>query len=353
MARVEGARLALFAAWALLSGCGNDFDPPSEISGLRVLSVRAEPASGTPGSLLRLQMLRADVARDADVPERQVEVAWLGGCHAPPSRQFFDCYPLLTRLSALLEPRVLDTPSERFPPGVFATGDEFEFEIPRDVLERSPRLETDPIHFAPSYLFFAACAGQLVPRPDLTDRVPLGCVDAESGQPVGNDGFVIGFSTVFTFENASNTNPVLESVRFGGAVVPDLACADDADCQEMAADFEGALGCSRSGRCAPVVPPCGEEECPRTLVSPSIARSSAEALPGESHNEVVWVNYYSNAGRFGVASQLVNDRATGWVDDYSSRWHPPRTPTELTLWTTVHDQRGGAAWASFDVIVRD
>jgi hypothetical protein len=337
----------------LAGGCGNDFDPPSEVRGLRVLAVRADPASGVPGERVRLEMLRADAKREAGEPERAVEVAWFGGCHAPPSRQFFDCYPLLTQISRLLEPRVLDTPMDRFPPGIFATGEQFEFEVPADVLERSPRIDSDPIHFAPSYLFFAACAGRLVPRPELTDRVPLSCVSPDSGEPVGKDDFVIGFSTLFSFEGASNENPVLESLRFGGSVVPELACSTDADCQGAATDFSESLGCSRSGRCAPVVLPCGGDDCERTPIAALVGGDSAEPLPGEDRAEVIWVNYYANAGQLGVASRLAHDRTSGWIADYGTRWKPPPVAGEITIWATVHDQRGGAAWSSLDVLVRD
>jgi hypothetical protein len=352
MAKLE-AVLPLLALSAVAGGCSNDFDPPSEVRGLRVLAVRADPASGVPGESVRLEMLRADAPRDAGEPERAIEVAWLGGCHAPPSRQFFDCYPLLAQISGLLEPRVLDTPAERFPPGVFATGDQFEFEVPADVLERSPRIDSDPIHFAPSYLFFAACAGQLVPRPDLSDRVPLSCVSADSGEPVGKDDFVIGFTTLFSFEGANNENPGLESLRFGGAVVPDLACSGDTDCEDTTTDFSGRLGCSRSGRCAPVVVPCGGDDCERIPLAVLVAGDSAEPLPGEDHAEVVWVNYYANAGELGAASQLVHDRTSGWIADYGTRWKPPPVAGEITIWATVHDQRGGAAWSSLDVLVRE
>ena len=69
--------------------------------------------------------------------------------------------------------------------------------------------------------------------------------------------------------------------------------------------------------------------------------------------EIIWANYYANAGRLNVSSQLVNDRASGWVADYSARFRPPREPVEATIWVTVNDQRGGAAWVSFDVLVRN
>jgi hypothetical protein len=46
----------------------------------------------------------------------------------------------------------------------------------------------------------------------------------------------------------------------------------------------------------------------------------------------LWANYYANAGRFDAASQLVNDRATGWVADYSVRFRPPRAEGEAMIW---------------------
>ena len=84
-----------------------------------------------------------------------------------------------------------------------------------------------------------------------------------------------------------------------------------------------------------------------------VAQSSAEILPNEDRPEIIWANYYANAGRLNVSSQLVNDRASGWVADYSARFRPPREPVEATIWVTVNDQRGGAAWVSFDVLVRN
>jgi hypothetical protein len=169
---------------------------------------------------------------------------------------------------------------------------------------------------------------------------------------VGKNDFVIGFATLFTFEGASNENPVLESLRFGALEAPELDCESDADCA-VAAEFRGTLGCSRSGRCSPVVAPCGGDDCARAPVAAIVGRESAEALPGEGRPEVVWVDYYANAGKLDDASQLVNDRASGWVDDYGTRWEPPRAPGEATIWAAVHDQRGGVAWSSLEVIVRE
>lgn len=344
--RARAAALALGLSASTLLGCTEGFDPPSEVRGLRVLAVRSEPASGVPGGRVQFEMLRADAPPVGAAP-REVQVAWLGGCHAPANRHHFACYPLLVELARRLPPRVLDAPAVF---GVFGSGERFELQLPDDLLERSPRVETDPIHFAPSYVFFAACAGELVPRPDLTDRVPLGCVSLETREPVPSDGFVIGFATLFTFEGAENHHPRLDGVRFGGALATDTDCADDGDC----ADDETGLprACSAAGRCAPRVEPCPSGDCPRLWIEPVIARDSAELLPGEGRPEVLWVNFFANAGELGSAAELVNDRTSGWIDDHATRWLPPPTPVDATLWVSVHDQRGGAAFRTLDVLVR-
>ena len=343
--------LALAALCVALAGCGESFDPPSRVQGLRAFAVRADPASGVPGASVALSLLRGDRQEVDGEPEREVEVAWLGGCHAPPSRQFFDCYPLLVEIAKRLEPRVLDTPRERFPAGIFGSGDEFQIDVPEDVLERSPRLETDPVHFAPSFTFFAVCAGELVPRPDLTDRVPLGCVSKSTGEPVSSDGFVIGFSTLYTLEGATNENPELTGLRFQGGLVTRASCATDADCEPLDGAPELEVACSAAAVCAPVVPAC-TSDCPEFRVLPLVPRSSAERLPNEDHSEVVWANFFANAGEFQKEAQLVNDRASGWIDDFAADWKPPRLPGTARLWVTVNDQRGGTAWSTFDVIVR-
>jgi hypothetical protein len=242
---------------------------------------------------------------------------------------------------------VVDTPESRFPPGIFGHGERFSFEVPSDILERTPRVTTDPIHFAASYVFFAACAGELVPRPDLTDRVPLGCVSRETGEELSEGDFVIGFSTLFTFEGEKNENPVLEALRFGDALAPEATCESDVDCASEGDD----VVCSSEGRCAMVVAPC-PDDCPASFIGPRVARSSAESLPGQGEREVLWANYYANAGEINTSSQLVNDRTSGWVEDYSANWKPPREPGEATIWVTINDQRGGATWRSVDVVVR-
>jgi len=352
-------RRNLVGFWLLapaVVACGPGFDPPSVVDSLRVLAVRPEPGSGAPGQTVRLEMLYADgTPREPGAPARALEVAWLGGCHNPESRLYFGCFPTLSALAGELSGRVVDTPPEALPPGSFGIGTTFDLPIPSDILSSAPLYEGDPVHFGVSYAFFAACAGELRPRPERTDRVPLACIDPTTGFELGSDDFVEGFATVPTYEGVQNENPLLTSVRFGSLDLVDQECDADADCDGLSGAAPGKLGCSESRRCAPVVRPCPPDggDCPRTLVFPDIDMASAEELPGEEGREILWANFYATEGDFQSDAQLVNDRATGWVDDHGAYFVAPDGARTVDLYVTVHDERGGAAWSSFQVIVRD
>ena len=347
--------------WPLLLlgflGCSNDFAPKSRVDTLRVLAVRPEPASGAPGQTSTLDLLVADGASETNVvagAQRALQVAWLGGCHNPPTRQFFGCYPLLGAIAARLSSRVVDTPAQALPPGAFGTSTRFELSVPDDILTRAERGPSDPIHFGVSYAFFAVCAGELRPRADLTDRVPLECVDAQSGQALGRRDFVTGYATLYSYDGATNHNPGLASVQFGPVTLSPTSCLADADCaglvDEVSAGFSEV--CGSNGLCAPSVPACaGPSACPPILISPNVDPASAELLPGQGAREILWASFYATNGSFDTATQLINDRASGFVADHGSYFHPPKgsgmNPT--TVWVTVNDERGGAAFQALEL----
>ena len=346
-------RLWLLAALAFL-GCANDFAPPSRVDTLRVLDVVPEPASGAPGQTSMLDLVVADAAPAADAAgvARTLQVAWLGGCHNPPSRQFFGCFPLLDAIATRLSARVIDTPAASLPAAVFGIGPRYALTVPEDILKNAPKAASDPVHFGVSYAFFAVCAGELRPRPDLTDRVPLECVDAQSGHALGRQDFVTGYATLYSYEGATNHNPVLPSMHFGAATVSPAPCTQDADCAGLVDEQQAGFSevCGSQGSCALSLPACpASGECPTILVSPDVEPASAEALPGEDAHEIVWASFYSTHGSFDTATQLVNDRGTGFIADHGSYFHRPHTAGPTTIWVTVNDQRGGSAFQSVEV----
>jgi hypothetical protein len=353
---MSSVRLARCLALALLApACGPSFETPSVVDSLRVLAVRADPASGAPGETSTLEMLYADgTPLESGESPRTIQVAWLGGCHNPPGRAYYGCFPTISTIAKELSAAVIDTPEGALPPGAFGIGTAFSVPLPDDILSSAPSYPGDTVHFGVSYAFFAACAGELRPRPEWTDRVPLACVDPASGRELDADDFVQGFATLPTYEGARNENPVLTGVRFGSLDVLDAACAIDTDCDGIGGAEPGKLACTATGKCALVVRRCAsdEDDCSEILVDPEIETDSAQALPGDQGKEILWANFYATDGDFETPTQLVNDRATGWVEDHGSYFHAPDEAGEIEVFVTVHDERGGTAWSSFPVVVR-
>jgi hypothetical protein len=343
----------LFAA-----ACSPGFEPPSRVSTVRVLAVEPTPASGTPGQASELVMLVHDGTPEG-AGDAELQIAWFGGCHNPPTRQFFACYPLLSEIAKNLSPRAVDTPADSVPSFLFGTGPVFQFAVPPDILSAAPKLPTDPIHFGVSYAFFAVCKGELRPLPNAEERVPLGCFDAETDEELGAEAFVTGFTTLFTFEDDVNENPIVSGISIAGERIEPAFCATDDDCAGSGPEIDGSEGyaCSERGACVPVVDACEKPPCVQYSIEPEVDRASAEPDLGAKTsdgvpNEIVWVDFFATAGAFQTDSQLINDRKTGWVEGYWSKWTAPRAPGAVTLWTTVHDNRGGVSWASLDLIVR-
>jgi hypothetical protein len=351
------------SALLLLAGCDSGFDPPSKVDSLRVLVVKPEPASGTPGQSSLLTMVTADGTRNEDgslAAPRPLQIAWFGACHNPPSRQYYACFPVLNAIASRLSPKVVETPLEGVPKGIFGLGPSFELTLPNDILSAAPKTSADPLHYGVSYAFFAVCAGELRPRPDIRDRVPLDCVNPSTGEVLGHRDFVTGFTTLFSYEGdvPVNRNPELTTLEFAGAELPapKEGCTVDADCADLSAPnaFDG--GCERaSGRCLPRIDPCPEKgDCGELRVLPELDRSSAEPLPGQNANEIVWLSYFATAGSFDPAAELVNDRNSGWIEDHSAYYSPPRRAVgRVELWVAANDQRGGADLRKFEILVRD
>lgn len=356
----KGSLWAVLLVTAALSACDDEFEAPSEVRGVRVLAVRADPASGQPGGTTHLTMLVADQRAG-----RKLEVAWLGGCHNPPTRQFYGCQSQLRAAAELLEKRVLLTPANRLPAGSFSATEvtpsgasaelAFEFELPADILSNAVRISTDAVHYGVSFVFFAVCAGELRPSLHAEAQVPFECHDAASGQELGYRDFVTGFATVYSFEGLRNSNPELSSVRFAG-IDPDalaVRCANDADCSALIGENRPGVAarCAVGGYCVPRVEPCAGDECREFPVSVDSSPATAEPLP-EGGSEMVWSNFYTNGGTFDVDTVLLSDRRAGWLEPQPAYYEPPRQPVGLVdLWVTINDHRGGAVWRSFQILV--
>ena len=97
--------------------------------------------------------------------------------------------------------------------------------------------------------------------------------------------------------------------------------------------------------------------CPEYSIEPVATLESAEpdpSAPEAGQNEILWLNFFADSGKFSSDTRLLNDRETGWIDNHTSRWQPVRsTPGSVQLFVTLNDNRGGADWLEFEVLLRD
>jgi len=340
-------------------GCGNNFTPPSAVEGLRVLAVEQGNGAITPGATVKLEMLLADsrIIGHTDVdPELELNVAWLAGCNNPPGRQYFACLPAIRELAAAVG-------NGTAPPagisGKFGMGTEFEVSIPDDILATAPLVPHDPIHYGVSYVFFVACAGTPAFDPSVTDGIPVSCTD-ENGNAVGASGKVVGFTTLYTYDGAPNSNPILTGLDFDGEEMPAAfidhpvpACTTDDDCAPPAGvSYRHPRICTLDTQtCAPVIGACDKgDDCPEIRVTPRIDTHSVEKYT--DGYEVIWASYYATSGAMKEATRLVVDRNAGLTGDPTTLWKIPGTRATSRVWVTVNDQRRGSTWGFFDVAVQ-
>jgi hypothetical protein len=313
---------------------------------------------------VKLDLLASDGGAKPEDPPRKLQLLWLAGCHNPPTRQFYGCFPLLNLAAQLASPQVIATPPTRFPPGFFkistlelpgSSGTGFEFIVPDNILKTAPRSSADAIHFGVSYAFFALCAGELRANPKITDGVPFECFAPGGTEPLGFRDFVTGFSTLYTYQGADNQNPTLAGLSFQGVDLSELGqpCSSDADCAEQVGTEAGFdAGCAPSGVCSPSVAPCRGNDCAKFLVEPRVENSVGEKLP-EGGSEIVWASFYATNGSFDVDAQLVSDRHLGFLGARGAYFKAPNAVGAINVWVTLNDQRGGASWQKFEVLVKE
>jgi hypothetical protein len=351
--------LAAFGAPALASGCAGGFAPPSQVDGLRVLSVQADKPYGvdcepcepsSPGATceptctlakeVTFRMTHAD-GLDPESP-RPLQIVWLGGCFDPAGDAYYACYPQLASLLQGFDVKKL------LASGLVGLGDTFTLPLPPDLISRRPQPPSGAPYYGVAYVFFAVCAGTLGPVPPEGDgsagSFPIGCFDAK-GNRLGADSFVPGYTQIYAFSDLRpNGNPVVTSLLLDGRPLRDGATAE-------------TCGVSIDDRLAP--PSCGKPDafgtCAAYDLDVVVPDDVADVDPdgtssdGSPLHEVVWVDYFADQGSLDTPVKLVSDATTGILHNHGVRWigPPPRdddagsAPIPVNLWAVVHDARGG------------
>jgi hypothetical protein len=340
----------LAAALGLSSvvGCGPQFDPGNEIKTLRVLGVKKDKPYAQPGDDVNLQLLWHD-------PQGRTEVqrAFIGGCINPPGDLYYGCFTQLA------------PGSEQPAPPPVGLGDNFTVTLPPDIISSRPALEPGQPRYGLYIVFFAVCAGRLDLAMDTDPKamgstgLPIRCLD-EAGNALGSDDFVVGYSSIYSFEDVSNQNPsfTVDMDGQGRFEVADQTLVSDCvgeACQNApAVDVD----CDATPeRCVEACADDGDPSCPNIDVKPAIEQiiekdAVSSNLFGEDVTEQMWVNYYVDRG--GISQvRLLNDTNSGWNAKYRGQLHAPKDPGPLQVWAVIHDNRGGMEFSRITLGVHD
>jgi hypothetical protein len=344
---MKRASLLLTAALALASaqGCGPQFDPSSEVTTLRVLGVQKDKPYAQPGDTVNLQLLWHDPKGRSDVQR-----VFIGGCVNPPGDLYYGCYEAFARSQA----------AGNIP---IAFDDKFTLTVPDDIISgRGGSVEPGQTPYGVYIVFFAVCAGQLTLAMDTAARsgaLPVRCLD-EDGAPLGSEDFIIGYSSIYSFEGVSNANPSFSVDDAGVGEFLVAGKAVPADCLGAACQTAAPVEVDCADEPERCIKPCaddGDGSCPAIDVAPAIDRiverdDVSSDLFGTETSEQMWINYYVDHGSISEV-RLLNDATSGWNAKYRGQLRAPKDPGLLQLWSVAHDNRGGMDFARVTLRVEE
>jgi len=173
------------------------------------------------------------------------------------------------------------------------------------------------------------------------------CLD-ENDKPLGSNDFVVGYTSIYSFENVSNTNPSFSVNDAGQGEYLIAGKSVAADCVGSAC--QGAdpvtVDCKETPeRCLATCKDDGDSSCPAIDVRPSIEKivekdKVSSDLFKTTVTEQMWVNYYIDHGDISEV-RLLNDTNSGWNEKYRGQLRAPKAAGPIQVWSVVHDNRGG------------
>jgi hypothetical protein len=358
-----------------LFGCGAQFDPGSELHGLRVLAVKKSAPYAHPGTRVDLQLLWHDAEPDRPPPQ----IAWLAACENPPGDLFDACFAGVPQTGGADLLERLRARSSLPDPSSAQANDHFSFQTAPDIISsRPPPKDPTAVPYGLDYVLFAVCAGTLDLR--LDRDFPFVCYLEQDGEPglssgdaeLGSSDFIVGYTSVFAYDELENANPLVYGMRWNGlelrpgevptmggepldapALSADDLCIGDA-CQPIPSS-DGLELCAT----ALTIDTCPESSpCDKVGFGPVVDPASAEpdtaasSLRSVELQEQMWVNYYASDGEVSEEVKLLNDATQGWNDDSDTEYRAGKEPGVAYLWSVAHDNRGGAEWARLRVCTR-
>ncbi|HZU81624.1 MAG TPA: hypothetical protein VE987_01850 [Polyangiaceae bacterium] len=348
------------AGW-LTSSCAGGLHSATLVDTVRILASSADQPYAQPQSTVTVRVLAVDGRPQRPAP---MTLEWLPFvCENPANDAYYACFPQMAQqiaqaasapaggAAAAIAPvtgcgGVGPAPgaAAALRPGTDLTpaligGDCAQFTMPADAITSHASSPPAPIPYGLAILFNAACAGhlELVPLdPNNVQAPPIGCFDAQHNQ-LGPDDWVFGFTRVYAYASLKNENPVIDSIDVNGTAYDPQALAE--------AGFSVAS--------------CGGS-CSAVHIGPVVDARSWELNPeakdmnGNTIHEEIWADFFSTFGSFNSDARLLFDPVAGSVGgpgDTDAQFQPPGSPGDGTIWIIVHDNRGGASWASVPVHV--
>lgn len=328
---------SLFAVAAMLglAGCGVQFEPQSHVTTLRALGIQKSKPYARPGDTETLSLLWHDGSPNRGRP---IAVNWVAGCKNPPGDEYYGCFAQFAQAGA----------SGGIQQG---EGNTFTFDLPDDIIS-SHGVSPDPRQprYGVALVYFTLCAGKLeFATPTNAQDIPIRCLDAHENV-LGSDDFVVGYTSIYAYENVTNDNPVITGFEWNGKpVTPDCIGTDCVTTKEAIP----VPDCKISGTVC--VPHCDGASCKSIPFRPIIDPRSAQidtvgTLQSSSTlEEQMWVDYYVDRGKVKSDVRLLNDALKGFNTDYGTELTIPSEPGPLTIWSVAHDSRGGTQWARLTI----
>jgi hypothetical protein len=353
------AVLALAVVAALFACGGEGFDPASKVDSVRLFVVKADKPYAKPGETVTLEALVTDARKDKPRPAKLYWIPIL--CLNPQNDLYYLCFAppgdggrqagttQLVPIGPLADAGAGDggadagalagnDPFASIPTGVdlapfLPQGPTFSFRMPDNAVKQ--REGSAP--YGLGVVFNVLCAG----RVEFATRdpgggvqqVPVLCTD-ENGTKLPPSDYVIGISRVYAYPDRINTNPVIEKLRLeGNDVVPAQGITVDACTTAKERD-------------------CKENKLGIQVSDSSWELNPSEVTPNGEIREQIWVDWYSDIGKFDDDARLLFDAKLGRVSDSDVTFRAPKSAAEGTLWGVVHDNRGGASWIVVPLHVR-
>ncbi len=343
-------RIAALGVAFLAFGCGPELERVSELNNLRVLGVQKDKPYALPGEDVNLAMFWEDGSQN---PPRDVQIFWIGDCENPPGDLYAGCaLQWADKVASGNPPQVQVTPMN---------GPDFATADPTFTIQAAPLRPVVQDPQAPpsglSFAFFGVCAGRL-DGADLAERFNAGqikefgdvfplCLD-EDGEPLSGNDYIIGYTTVYSYEGFTNQNPIVTGFQVNGKDVT-FDCIG-LDCISKVDEPEPLTECEEGFACIDSCEDDGDESCPEISIKPIVDPESAEIdgvaseIYGRENHESLWINYLVDRGSVRADVKLLNDGVTGWNTEYNDDYFAPKETGPVRMWAVVHDNRGGVNW---------